>query len=265
MWQLLPGLLVLALPIADARGDVPPVVQDAAGLFGVAARERAARLIEEIRQEFAIDLRVETVGELNGMDSWRTTRGQREWLREQAQKRADAYRIDRGVFQGLYLLIVQRPSPRVSVVGWPADLEQDVYSSRYKRDLLRSDLEKGLSEDADTALLRGLDRYRALLIKDRRLGPSPLPALPALAIVGGLFAAWVVLRLVRSRLAGANQPAPLYPAGMLGSLFGAPSAFWLYDQLYNAERPVAPAAAAVPEPPDEQTPLPAEPPVGEGI
>lgn len=259
------GVIVLAVLAGTGRAAGGVGVRDGAGLFDRRTIEDAGRRIDSIRQEYDVAVAIETVPDLEGQPVRWSFRYQRQWLREQAQARADQYRQEHPGFHGLYVLIVQHPRLLVSVVGWPAELERDDYCSDDKRGLLRSDLEHGLAPpgDPNQGLLRALDHYRIRLNKSRRLGPSPLGTLPALTVVGLLAGLWLVLSLLRFRFSGGERPAPLYRPAMQGSLFGVPCAFWLYDMLYRGERPVAAAVPPPePEPPAAEAPAVAEAPPG---
>lgn len=246
------GVIVLTVVVGMARaeGGDTGAVRDRAGMFDRTTVADANRRIDSVRQEFEIDVAIETVRDLPGQPVRASLGRQRQWLREQAQTRADTYRVDHPGFHGLYVLIVQEPRPLASVIGWPADAERDVYSSDYKRWTLRNDIERHLASpgEANKGLLRALDHYRLLLTKDRRLGPSPLGTVPALTVVGLLAGLWLVLSMLRFRLTAGERPPPLYRPGMQGSLFGLPCAFWLYDLLYREERPAEVAAAPPAEP-----------------
>ena len=70
----------------------------------------------------------------------------------------------------------------------------------------------------------------------------------ALGLVGSLFGGWLLLRVVRSRVL--CHALPIYQPAMLGSIFGVPAGYWIYDRLFQAERPpLMPTTTLVPETP----------------
>src|SRR3954469_11644195 len=83
----------------------PPAVIDGAGLFKTEAKQRAQEIAEQIREGFGIDVCVETVKEVPGLDEHARLAKQREFLHEKAQDRAD----ERGV-EGLYVLVLKDES-----------------------------------------------------------------------------------------------------------------------------------------------------------
>jgi hypothetical protein len=116
-----------------------------------------------------------------------------------------------------------------------------------------------LAEDPDGALLRLVDHFR-IVVKERvSPPPSSLETAPAAILVGVMIGAWVLLFLLRRAVArrqaaATGEPCPrLYQPAMLGSLFGVPAGFWIYDRLFRAERPTTGApvaeAPALSEPP----------------
>jgi hypothetical protein len=110
-----------------------------------------------------------------------------------------------------------------------------------------------LENDPDGALLRLVDHFR-MVVKERVAPPpSPLETGPAAILIGVMIGVWILLMVLhravarRQAVASGEPCRPLYQPAMLGSLFGVPAGFWVYDRLFRRERP--PAETAVEEPP----------------
>jgi hypothetical protein len=253
--------ILLASPVV--AGSPPrPAVHDEAKLFGPEAVKRAEQLISGIRDEYHIDLRIDTLTELPGADPSKlrsmSNRQRAKFLREIAQQRAD----DEGV-NGIYVLVTTQPR-NVVLIGWPElrevergllelrpiPLEKGGGLSKTKRESrMRVPFAREIASNPDDALLRLVDHFR-MALKDRETPPpSPLETVPALILVGILVGAWVLLRILRGAVArrqtsALGEPCPrLYQPAMLGSLFGVPAGFWIYDRLFRSERP--PAGSAI--------------------
>jgi hypothetical protein len=187
-------------------------------------------------------------------------------FRQVAEDRAD----DAGV-NGIYVLVTTNPR-NVVLVGWPAwreledrPLEDGGGLSSTKREKkMRIPFAREVGGDPDGALLRLVDHFRMALKERVSPPPSPLETVPAAIVIGVLIGAWVLLSLIRRAVARRQAAAtgepcrPLYHPAMLGSLFGLPAGFWIYDRLFRSERP--PVAKGDAEPP---APLPPEAPVAE--
>jgi hypothetical protein len=268
-------LTLLSNPVLAASGR--PAVIDKAGLFSSAAVERANSLLAEIRERYGIDLYVDTVKQIPGVDPERLrtmrSRERAALLRSIAEQRAEDARID-----GIYILVSTEPRNTL-LVGWPPGrewegtwwtprfVEDGGGLSNYKRENdLRRPFARKLGDNPDDALQELVDHFRVVVRSRSRDPASPLTTWPALALVGGLFGLWVLLSLLRSwrarqEAAVTGVPAgPIYLPAMLGSLFGVPAAYWVYDRLFRLERP------CTSPPPDESahpgTP-PAQPATGE--
>jgi hypothetical protein len=252
--------MVLALGAGQADGEESEKapVMDEAGLFSPAARRRATAEIEAIREKYRVDLVIETTKESppeseREKHAWWKARERGRVLLQWANDRAEELEVD-----GIYIVIFNGSTAArrdVRVVGWPAEWEVKV--SAVKREQLRKQLARELRDDPDRALLSAIDTFRAQMELIRTPDPSPLPVWPALIVVGSLVGVWLLLVLVRSRLArradGGPAP-PLYQPAMMGALFGVPAAFWVHDQLFRFIPPESPnelAPADVFQPPVE--------------
>jgi hypothetical protein len=252
---LIGGSLVFAVappPMVAPKTKRLPVI-DRAKLFSPAAVANANKFLQEVRDEYKIDLCLDTFEELPGEygEKFRKLKGRRQkrFLRETAQNLAD----DAGV-NGIYILATNEPL-LVEMVGWPRrregedlPLEEGGGLSKHKRDTLRNRFARGLAppHHPDEALTILVHRFRADVQSRLSPEPSPLETLPALVVVGCLFGAWLLLSLLR-RISARREAAAtyepvrqIYQPAMLGSLFGVPAGFWVYDRLFHLERPPAP-------------------------
>ena len=225
------GLFAVAPPVVqhETRG-----IKDGAGLFSSATIIRAQQRIDDAKANDTdgIDLMIETVTELPDLppSALRRMRSResKERLRQATQDRAD----EAGC-RGLFVLIIKDPR-HVTVVGWPSTNELRV--SSVKRENLRKYMARELADDPNRALMGACDHFDEIVSTIQARPAPPLEPLAARAVIGSLFGAWILLRLVRSRVV--SPPLPIYQPAMLGSLFGVPSGYWIYDRLYQAECPL---------------------------
>ncbi len=262
--------ILLAGPVLAGPPSRPAVI-DKAKLFGPQAVERANQRIATIREEYHIDLYIDTLQELPDVDT-------AKFLSMRSRERAKVYqnvaeeRADEAGVDGIYVLVTTNPG-NIVLVGWPGrrnsedlPLEKGGGLSYTKRDTrMRKPFVRELGKDPDGALLRLVDHFSAVVQERVSPPPSPLETMGAAIIVGALVAAWV-LRLLLRRAVAHRQPAatgepcrPIYQPAMLGSLFGVPAGFWIYDRLFRCERP-APGEHVVEahEPPPHEPLLVAE-------
>lgn len=218
-------------------------ILDNAGIFSPAAVHKAATELESYEAPFDVRLVIETFPALTERDKELTRqqvgklgkRGLERRLDRLAKDRADNHRAA-GLFKhAAYVLVVKDP-PSVTVINYPSGFEGDL--TAHRRDVLRMDLANRDPERPDAALFACVRHFKAAQEAQRPV-ISPLGTVPALALLGALVAAWVALRVVRRRLAGPDRPR-LYTPALMGSLFGVPAGAWVYDQLFEAERPVTP-------------------------
>lgn len=246
MPRVAPALLLLLAGLAPAA-EHPPAVIDNEHLFGKEAIDRVAQVVADLRKDNKVDLCIETMKEAPGLPSEKHRKMKMKEvltaLRYAAQDRAEQLGV-----HGLYVMITTDPK-HATVVGWPADWERREEGSKHKREQLHKALAKMvLTRNPDETLWRAVEQYRASVRAPAR--PSPLQTLPAVAVAGGLLGAWLLLRLLRAR---SLDRRPIYQPAMLGSIFGVPAGFWINDRLFQAERPVAVAVEAAPQPPTEAT------------
>lgn len=239
MHRLLVVPLVLTLlAAAPPLPSTSPFVADRAGLFSQQAIAHVEGVAADIQKKFGFQVFLDTAKTLPGLEPQKLksmrTKDVLQTLRKVAQDRAD----DRGV-RGLYVLITLDPK-HVTVVGWPADRERESNTSDVKREHLRRRLAN--LKDADRDVMHAFDLYRVSL-RDPA-APAPLKLVPAVIFVGAVLGVWLLLSLIRFRLAKPNKPQPIYRPAMMGSLFGVPAGFWVHDRLFQGERPAVPAGAA---------------------
>jgi hypothetical protein len=252
MRSVLLGLLLLgSAGLARSAEGPKSCVLDEAGLFSKAYVAQAQREIAAIREEYGVDLVIETRKDLpppteEEKHAWFKGPARRKALRKWALERADELGVD-----GIYIVIFHGPASTqraVSVVGWPEKWEDAKKVSWVKRDDLGKVLARELPRNRDDALLEVIAHFRAQVERIKQRKPSPLDTGPALVLVAGLVGAWLVLMLVRARLVRRSgekdTPKPYQPA-MMGALFGVPAAFWVHDQLFRALPPEAPPVSPV--------------------
>jgi hypothetical protein len=254
----------VAPPLKVKVRERRPPIRDAAKLFSASEVERANRRIEDIRERFHIDLCVDTLKELPGeaaekLRTLRRVRDKAAFLRKWAQERAD----DEGV-DGIYVLVLTHPRD-VVLIGWPARREgenvtlaqQGGLSGTKRETILRKGFARELGSNPDRALSRLVDRFSQAVESLAMVEPSPLETMPAGILVASMIGLWLLLFILRSTQAHREAVAlgepyrPIYHPAMLGSLFGAPAAFWVYDRLFQLER--QPTKESVPP---EQGPSP---------
>jgi hypothetical protein len=259
-------------------------VHDEAKLFRPETVARADARIEEMRRLYHRDLLVETVPAAPDADRERlrhlpapeAVKFFDQWARE----RAKAAGVD-----GVAVLVCVDP-PHVRVTAWPESADEVFPEDRRERlrKLLAQRLRVGQPRswlphwltrarpgDPDEALLDAVAQVRAALREAHPQVEGPADPMAESrfavgALVLGVVGAWVVLVVVRRRVARADAHAEPWPgpgplAALLGGMFGVVPAHWVYDRLL---RDVAPEArmpsADIPAdlgPQAEQTP-PAE-------
>ncbi|MFM7149175.1 MAG: hypothetical protein ACKO23_04965 [Gemmataceae bacterium] len=233
--------LLLGIFIGPSAAEDPKgAVIDSEKRFRPATIDRADQIIQDIHDRYGFEVRVETIRSAPGVDpTWMSS----VWSGAQgkALKKAARQRAEELGFSGLFVLITSQPRC-VTVIAHPEAREKESYLSRAKREKIRSTLTNRLPRDGDGALIRALEQYRLDLGEPAR--SSPLQTLPALLVALGLMGFWITLWLFRRRAARPESPRPIYPPAMMGSLFGVPAGFWIYDRLFQAERPVATAAGS---------------------
>ncbi len=227
-------------------------------MFSPEAIKRADRHIAEYRSRYDIDLYIETITELPEADAALLRsmkyREQTRKLRQVAEDRAEAAGVN-----GIYILVTTQPSNTV-IVGWPAareredlPLEKGGGLSSWKRENeLRKPFAKMLTanHNDNSEALDALVSHFLKAVRSRETPPpSPLETGPAAVFVVAMLAGWLALTVLRGAVARnqaavTNEPVgTLYQPAILGSMFGVPAGFWIYDRLYRCEQPTALAAA----------------------
>jgi hypothetical protein len=249
----LASVLVAVAGARPAAAENPPApsVKDGTGMFSPEAVARADEQIAEVRKTYVCDLVIETVEALPETDrrwfrvlySPEVSRRLAVWAGERAR--------DEGV-DGIYLVVCKRPRS-VIVVVYPAAQEQNFTPSDCNQ--LRRQLAHHLRRSGpDQALLAGVSEARALLEARRRENAAPPTNLALVGvIIAGVLGFWVALGLMLRGLGAADTGSAyqeirgrgvLLPA-LLGSMFGVPAGYWIYDKLFLAgpRSTTAPAGA----------------------
>ncbi len=114
----------------------------------------------------------------------------------------------------------------------------------------------------DATLLGALNRVKAGL-REQAGDPDAVRAWPVAVLLSGGVGLWLLLTLVRRKLAERNPdavlPGPAVPdraAALLASQFGTPAAYWVCDRLFFGQ-PGAAADAPPPPAPAEAEDVPA--------
>jgi uncharacterized membrane protein YgcG len=238
-------LLIVALVAAGslagaARAEVSrSAIRDDAGLFRRATVRQADQKIAAIRARYQENLFVETIPTLPGVgEKWYRFLSRRkvtQSLADHAEKRAEEEKA-----AGIYVVICKQPRA-VHVAVWPPDHEQK-FTTR-DREQLRRDLVQSLQHnDPDQALLQTVAAFgRLLQAKEAEAERPSGNGFVLSGLVLGLLALWAVLSLVRRKLRSADPEAlvvtgPTDPLpALLGSMFGATAALWVYDKLFHRD------------------------------
>jgi hypothetical protein len=262
-------VVVVGARHAAAEKHSAPSVKDGAGLFSPAAVARADEQIAQIRETYGCDLVIETVGALPKTDRrWFRFLYAREvnrFLADWARDRARDEEVD-----GIYVVVCKEPRSVITVVYPPA--QEQTFAPGDCAQLRRQFAHHLGRSGPDQALLDGVSEARNLLETRHRENAAP----PAnLVLVGGIIAGvlgfWVVLGLMLRGLGAADTGSAyqeirgrgvLLPA-LLGSLFGVPAGYWIYDKLFlGGPRPATtpagpePVTGVRPEPvPEEKEPV----------
>lgn len=216
----------------------PQSIRDDAGLFHADAIARAEQGTAELRRSSDRNLFVQTVAsatpQQRGWFPFLRTPQVNRLLEEHARHYADNVGLP-----GIYVVICRRPRD-VHVIVRPAD---DPLFTRHDAETLRRLMARRLTDNADAALLAAVDRVRATVQEHEKNGPpSVVNEVVLAAFLGGGFLLWLLLVLVRWKTRRrqtalqTERDVRVIPA-LLGSLFGCPAAFWIYDKLYPSLAP----------------------------
>jgi hypothetical protein len=248
--------------LAAAVEPTPAGVVNGEELFRPETVAKAESLIHGLQRDYHFDVRVETL-ELPEAD--RKNRSQARFFAQLGRDRAEKANLD-----GLYILICTAPAyVQVTVYPKSADALFSEYQRRELQKLLTARLQplrRGAGRGdaaaaavgvawqlrptpaAAKALLEALRRGEAV-VRDRAGDPNAVRP----AVMGGLLAGgvgvWLLLALVRRRMAKQKPDAGLFlptdygsrPA-LLAAQFGTPAAFWIYDRLFFGRPTVVPAS-----------------------
>jgi hypothetical protein len=296
-WGLL-ALFVLFWLGLPAAARAEHGVADRAGLFKSSTCSEADELIDDIRRRVHKELLIETLSS-NLLSAEEMTEygkkdaaGRRQFIRDLAAQRAARRQVN-----GVYVLICAEPhyeKPRGGVSGFFQRIARDVKAlahpeivghavvvwpesnDSYFPEDDRKQLNRILAGDTGSSWATEKDRDKILLnavkfadetleANARALGAPPADTFhwtDALWAAAALVVAWIVLGLVRARLAvrqGTPGPVPGANTG-LAALFGTAGVLWLFAayQARGTEAPAPPAQepeAAEPEPPPEEIPM----------
>jgi hypothetical protein len=250
-------VLLVSLSLAGvvrAEEKAPPI-RDDANLFSAPAITKALAEISEIRETYHRDVVIETIKELPSVDRhlfkflWSHELHRR--MEQQARERAQAAGVD-----GILILICTEPRVMVEAVAWPPSHGR-FFSSRDAKELREAVGRLVKEKRPDQALAEAIRLVRHDFESNLADRQRSEPANEwFLAAAGGIFVGfWLVLRVARRRLEGADptEPPELTTA-LLASRYGSVTGYWLYDKLFLAYRTALPgppvlapkAAAEVP-------------------
>ncbi len=245
---LIAGWLAVAAPAFAG-------VRDEAHLYEAPTLAKAEQLIGTIRQQYGVDVRIETVPGIpaDRLAEFKSLKGkaQQDYLTRWATERAQQLGAD-----GIYVLICKSP-PHTRVVVEEAHAA--VFGERERTKLFKLVATRGWWKSADQGLLGGIEYIRDRLDAHARGETGGVVDWGAILwVIGGLLGLWVVIGLARS-LSGAGRyacnPGRGTPteggalAGVFGGMFGAMAGHWLYESFFGG-----PAAGEVNAPPE--TPVP---------
>jgi hypothetical protein len=282
---LLPLLLLLSLCL-PAPARAASGVEDGAGLFKIATRDKAADAIDEIRRRTHKDLLIETINKLSAdeLKQYRelaTAPGRAEFFRGLAAQRARKWDVN-----GVYVLLCRVPAVEEphkgffqfiphkftelfppQVVGHAVVVRPESNEAYFPADA-RARLDslfggiRTADHNQDQVLLDAVRQAGdELEVNARALGAPPADTFHWGSVVwaaAALVGAWIALGVIRARTA-ARQGAPGPPPGAdqeLAALYGTAGALWLFAA-YRARRQEAaapPQPAAGPAPDGEHVP-----------
>jgi hypothetical protein len=257
-WLLAAGVFVCWTCLARAEPPLPGV-EDKAGLFKSETLAKAREQIQQIRETFHQDLLIETIPSLPPDNEKRvhamTSRELVRFFDRMAKERAAAAGVN-----GVYILISDDPPKlrHVQVSVWPESREQ-TFPAR-DREALRKEMAHSLGKDPDKALLHAVAQVREVLKEHQPADPASTSVLWAVGgVILALLAAWVVLGVLRAKLAARDRAAPVagvaegnrFMPGLLGGMFGSVAGLWIYDRLFRGgpREPALPPSEIAPEEP----------------
>jgi hypothetical protein len=226
-WLLTAGQATAALP----------AIQDDAGMFQAETRNLVETVAERLRQQYQVDLRIETVSKyppdirkrLDELGSKQISE-QYRLLAKWAEQQARSWGTD-----GIFIIIARRANPRsIHVVVGPETQARTFTASDAEglRKLLVRNLDSG-KKSYDEGLREALT-FIERTVADNRHGGDWLWVTWAMA---GCLISWMGLGMVRTRLVA---PIQVHPAadgslpGLLGGSVPAAAGFWLFASLFGS-------------------------------
>jgi hypothetical protein len=256
-------------------------IEDRAGLFKIATRDKAADAIDEIRHRTHKDLLIETINKLSAdeLRQYReltTDRQRAEFFRNLAAQRARKWDVN-----GVYVLLCRVPAvdephkgffqffPRTFTELFPPQVVGHAVVVRPESNEAYFPAEARARLDSLFGGIRIVDHNQDQVLLDavkqagdeleanaRALGAPPADTFHWGSVVwaaAALVGAWIVLGVIRGRTA-ARQGTPGPPPGAdqeFAALYGAAGALWLFAA-YRARRqeaaaPSQPGAGPAPD------------------
>jgi len=244
-------LLALGLLSTLRAQDAPPRIRDHAGLFLPEVVNKATEKIVRIREIYHLDVVLETVKELSAETIKRLKQaryGNREFQTLTLERAHEA-----GV-DGIFILISVVPKyENLQVVVRPKELEASFSARDCKR--VRELLQAKLKKAPNDALLDAVDEIQDLLSynkpNEHEQASESISWKTIALIVGCVLMLWLVLALIRMKLAAGDPPEEgadsgpkdSFLAGLMGGMFGTTAGHWIHDNLFQRE-----SAAATPTP-----------------
>lgn len=224
--------LAPAPPIRVSSIEWP--VRDEASLFSKSAIKDASAHIKRIEDDFGLKMRIEVIKAFPEEDEDNFANLSRK-AKQQRIKDWAIERVKKMQFEGLYLIICKADGTRFVQIAGDLDRRRHNFTDTTLRRFQRQ-LERELARNPDRALGSYLDRISTKLDELSVSEDSPLPDGMAAILLGGMVGLSIVLLIVHRRLLSPESPTAILdqrPA-ILGSLFGVPAGFWIYDRLYRS-------------------------------
>src|SRR5260370_29386294 len=170
-WALLlamVGWLQASGPVSAQKNREPArTIQDDAGLFSAAAKDKANAEIDDIKRQFKRDFLVETVGEKKfaGEDAKAVNTAVNKWAAEKFKNQA---------INGIYLVVVKDPGKFRVVVG-PNTMQSGLFIKSNRDELVKISGSK-IKEDPDGALQQATAYVHRTLSQNSRTSQAVAPA-----------------------------------------------------------------------------------------
>jgi hypothetical protein len=247
--------------VARAGEPASAGVVDEVGQFRPETAARAGELIRGLQRDYHFDVCIETIAlspaDLKNIERMTFKRSRDRYFAELARERAEKAKVN-----GLYVLVCTNTSPpRIQVTVFPISAE--ALFSRYQQRQLETfladrlqNVSQGAGQNtaakaavglgwqlrppskADAALLAALDRV-AIVLRERAGDPNAVQPAAVGVMLGAVAGMWLVLTLLRRRMAERNPNGGLFsmaqPGGrpaLLAAQFGTPAGHWVYDRLF---------------------------------